>query len=98
MSVSRRETRRGREGSVGFGWRARERARLVAMVDFPTPPLALETAIVFFTLGIGLEVGTLRDMREERFGEGGLERGRPWEEVWLACIFHSAIGWIDYLR
>ena len=59
-------------------WRAKARARLTAMVDLPTPPLAEETAITLRTSRMGRFSGRPR-WRRGSWG-GVLERGRPcWE-------------------
>ena len=52
---------------------ARARARFTAIVDLPTPPLALETAITFWTLGMGRFSG--RPGGDVRFETGGLGGG-----------------------
>lgn len=91
MSVSRIPVRRL--------WRENERARFIARVDFPTPPFALDTAIIFFTLGIGRLVGRPRCARGSVGGgpfdddDGGRrDRGRPrgfsWERMRRDVLKH----------
>ena len=55
---------------------ANARARLTAMVDLPTPPLAEETAITLRTEGMCRFSGRPRWRRGS--SGGALERGRPW--------------------
>lgn len=87
MSVSRMPVRRPR--------RENDSARFTASVDLPTPPLALETAIVCETLRILRFWGRPRWSRGRGGGgpfvvrdEGGGERGRPSGFSWLKTLAH----------
>jgi hypothetical protein len=65
--------------------RALARAMLVAIVLFPTPPLALLTAMTLVTFAMGRFSGRPRFMRAARFG-GVPERGRPYFTGLLALV------------
>lgn len=67
MSVSRMPLRRPE--------RAKDRAKFTAIVDLPTPPLAEETAMTFFTSLMLRCCGRPRCMRG--ICGGAPERGRP---------------------
>ena len=74
--------------------RANARARLTAMVDLPTPPLAEETAMTLLTERMGRFSGRPRWRRGKEGGAGGvLERGRPCGIICeLDCIALKEMG------
>jgi hypothetical protein len=76
--------------------RALARAMLVAIVLFPTPPLALLTAMTLVTFAMGRFSGRPLFMRAARFG-GVPERGRPYYMISLALIMITSTPYWTFM-